>query len=50
MSKLNFTMNVDASTEKLMELACDYENYSEKSGWFDILNQERHKPENLRDI
>jgi len=27
MSKLNFTMNVDASTEKLMELACDYENY-----------------------
>lgn len=27
MSKLNFTMNVDASVEKLMELACDYESY-----------------------
>lgn len=27
MSKLNFTMNVDAPAEKLMALACDYENY-----------------------
>ena len=27
-----------------------YENYSEKSGWSDILNQERHRPENLREL
>lgn len=27
-----------------------FENYSEESGWSDTLTQERHKPENLREL